>query len=399
MKPPAILMGLVIGAAVVCSHAGGADPVVPGFSVEPYAAAAWPAWMSFDRQAGVLYTGVEAGSPVRIWRIAAGGAPVEEYGADPILDPDAVLHDAAGFVADPGAVLVGGRSGGLPEIWAILPDPAQTVVGVFGPSNEWTNISDMEFDSSGRLLFGDENGTTGRVLAAEPGQAPAELFPVNGRVAALEVDAADRIYTSTFDGRVMIHAADGSVVADPFLEGLGDRILPIAIGKGGPWGTDLYTVNQHSGELIRADMTADTTVVGVGFDGFLADFEFGPDGALYVSDLLGTIWRIAPEASTAIGGPDGGRAQPRLVISHASPVRPPTAVTFGLPRAGRALLRVYDVRGRAVRTLIDGVIGAGDHAARWDGRDSAGHPVPAGIYFYRLEAGSEMRASRVLLLH
>ena len=87
--------------------AGYAAPTVPGAVVEPYATAAWPAWMSLDETSGILYTGVETGPPARIWRIADGGTPYAGYGAVPILDPDAVLHDGAGWLSGgAGAVLV-----------------------------------------------------------------------------------------------------------------------------------------------------------------------------------------------------------------------------------------------------------------------------------------------------
>ena len=139
---------LIALASVAATSRGHAELVVPGASVEPYATAAWPAWLSFDQQSGALYTGVETGPATEIWHIGAGGGAANPYGSAPILDPDAVLHDATGAMTGaPGSVLVGGRTGGTPQIFGILPDPPQTVVSVFGPSSEWTNIGDMEFDS------------------------------------------------------------------------------------------------------------------------------------------------------------------------------------------------------------------------------------------------------------
>ncbi|HWN82193.1 MAG TPA: FlgD immunoglobulin-like domain containing protein, partial [Candidatus Udaeobacter sp.] len=209
------------------------------------------------------------------------------------------------------------------------------------------------------------------------------------------VDSTGRIYTSTFDGKVRIHAADGSVVSDPFLSGLGNRLLPIALGNGGPWGTDLYTVNQFTGELIRANAFADTTVIGTGFDGFLIDFEFGPDGALYVSDLgLGRIWRIAPTTTDVAAVP----AALGLRIEHPNPARAPFPIRYTLPAAGPARLRIYDLQGRSVRTLVEGGAGAGEHRTDWDGRDGAGQAMAAGVYWCRLEAGRATQASKILLL-
>ena len=394
----------LVGFALILSAASAAAaPTVPGALVEPYATASWPAWMSLDETSGVLYTGVETGPPARIWRIGSGGTPVAGYGAVPILDPDAVLHDGVGWMSA-GAVLVGGRGASGPELWAILPDGIETVVSVFGPPSDWTNLSDMEFDASGRLLFGEENGQNGRMFVSSgPGDPPVELFAVSGRLGGLEVDAEDRIYTSTFDGRVRVHSADGGVLHDPLLSGLGNRILPIGVGRGGAWGTDLYTVNQHTGEFLRADLAGNVTVVGTGFDGILIDFEFGPDEALYVTDLgLGLIWRITFEDTAGLPAEDGSAVRAELRITHANPVRPPAAVSYALPVSGEVKLRVFDVHGRWVRTLDHRQAAAGTHTAAWDGRDAAGRPAPAGTYFYRLDAhlGAHLdtRTSKVLLL-
>jgi hypothetical protein len=87
-----------------------------------------------------------------------------------------------------------------------------------------------------------------------------------------------------------------------------------------------------------------------------------------------------------------------LVTGFASispnPFRPSTQVSFGLRTAGNVKLRVYDVAGRSVRTLVNGHLGAGNRLATWNGRDDAGRPLAAGTYYLKLEAPdkSETRA-------
>jgi len=63
-----------------------------------------------------------------------------------------------------------------------------------------------------------------------------------------------------------------------------------------------------------------------------------------------------------------------------NPANPGTAISYDLPRATRLVLRVVDVRGRVVRTLVDGWRPAGAHRAFWDGRDQAGRAVASGRY-------------------
>ena len=71
---------------------------------------------------------------------------------------------------------------------------------------------------------------------------------------------------------------------------------------------------------------------------------------------------------------------------------------FTLPSPARTTLRVYDVRGRLVRTLIDGTLLAGPQRVRWDRRDGAGLPADAGLYFYDLRSARERRTGRVVLV-
>jgi hypothetical protein len=57
-----------------------------------------------------------------------------------------------------------------------------------------------------------------------------------------------------------------------------------------------------------------------------------------------------------------------------------------LPARAPVHLQIFDVRGRLVRTLVDGEREPGEHVAHWDGRNAAGAEVAAGIYFARLSA-------------
>ena len=75
-----------------------------------------------------------------------------------------------------------------------------------------------------------------------------------------------------------------------------------------------------------------------------------------------------------------------LVLSQnvPNPFNPETKINFALPAAGAVALRVYDVRGAVVRTLVAGELEPGYHEYLWDGRSDAGGRVPSGVYFYRL---------------
>jgi len=60
----------------------------------------------------------------------------------------------------------------------------------------------------------------------------------------------------------------------------------------------------------------------------------------------------------------------------------------------RTTLTIYNILGHEVRTLVDEDQGPGSYTVNWDGRDSEGHSVPSGVYFYRLVRGGTSMGSR-----
>ncbi len=84
--------------------------------------------------------------------------------------------------------------------------------------------------------------------------------------------------------------------------------------------------------------------------------------------------------------------------NYPNPFNPSTTFSFTLPIDKEISVRIYDVTGRMVRTLIDGEwYAAGTHQATWDGHADSGSPVASGTYLYTLEYGN-FRQSRTMLL-
>lgn len=93
-----------------------------------------------------------------------------------------------------------------------------------------------------------------------------------------------------------------------------------------------------------------------------------------------------------------GRQGLTLSNCQPNPFAEITEVRYGLGVAAHVTLRIYDLAGRAVKTLVVGRQDAGDHAVLWDGRDDIGRRVACGVYFYRLEVGSLTRARKIVVL-
>jgi hypothetical protein len=88
----------------------------------------------------------------------------------------------------------------------------------------------------------------------------------------------------------------------------------------------------------------------------------------------------------------------RLAAPRPSPSRGPATMFYSIApaEAGQVTVRVYDVTGRAVRTLFEGERRSGEYEARWDGADESGAAARSGIYFARLEAGGRRLTQRIV---
>ncbi|MCK4353391.1 T9SS type A sorting domain-containing protein [candidate division WOR-3 bacterium] len=73
-------------------------------------------------------------------------------------------------------------------------------------------------------------------------------------------------------------------------------------------------------------------------------------------------------------------------------------IPYSLARASNVSLKVYDVAGRVVRTLVNGRMLRGKYIAKWDSRDRDGKSMPAGVYFYRLVVDGKSIGTRKLVL-
>ena len=85
------------------------------------------------------------------------------------------------------------------------------------------------------------------------------------------------------------------------------------------------------------------------------------------------------------------------VANYPNPFNPSMVIRYTLPEAAGVRLRIYDMLGQHVRTMVDAGQGAGMHSVVWDGRDALGRMVSTGLYFYRLEAGQNVAVRKMIL--
>jgi flagellar hook assembly protein FlgD len=74
-----------------------------------------------------------------------------------------------------------------------------------------------------------------------------------------------------------------------------------------------------------------------------------------------------------------------------------THIFYAVPLATHARLSIYNIRGRALRTLVADWVDAGYHSVVWDGRCDSGDRVAPGLYFIRLSASDSHRTTKIVL--
>ena len=121
------------------------------------------------------------------------------------------------------------------------------------------------------------------------------------------------------------------------------------------------------------------------------------------ANARGTVRSGGGQLGDALNDPAGSSvAMPKEgYLASPNPVRRSTTVRFGMPEAARTRIVVYDVAGRIVTNLVDGIVAAGHHtAALGVGRETG---VSTGVYFLRMEAqgvesGARFRQTRKIVV-
>ncbi len=133
----------------------------------------------------------------------------------------------------------------------------------------------------------------------------------------------------------------------------------------------------------------------------LVFFSFGFEGISDAGTRSTIMQRIFNYMDATVGVASAeGEVPPSFALApnQPNPFNPETRFTLHVDREERASLVIFDLGGRVVRTIWEGVLPSGESSFTWDGRDDKGVPVPSGVYFARLAAGERMETRKVTLL-
>ncbi|MBN1997839.1 endo-1,4-beta-xylanase, partial [candidate division KSB1 bacterium] len=88
----------------------------------------------------------------------------------------------------------------------------------------------------------------------------------------------------------------------------------------------------------------------------------------------------------------------KLEQNYPNPFNPTTKIEFSIPESAKTSLKIYDILGREVATLVNKNLTAGVYNITWDAKNSDGSQIVSGTYFYRLAAGNFLITQKMIFL-
>ncbi len=302
----------------------------------------------------------------RVIAVDAGGNESDPSNVDSAIATDLPPAAPTGLVAAPGA-----GEGEIDVSWDVSPDPdfdhyrleRNTDAG-FGPGTDPFDLPEPVFHDSG-LVPGETYYY--RVLAVDAGGNPSDPSNVDSAVATDLAPAAPTGLTA------VAGASEGDVEV--------------------AWDANLELDLDHY--RLERDTTA---VFGVGTVSVDVATEEHLDSGLSAGTYYYRVLAVdaganesAPSDTVSVTLEQTGVDE--NLVASVSLVRPnpftiQTAIHYTVPTEGAPVtLKLYDIRGRLVRTLVDRTESGGAYEAAWDGRDGTGRTVASGVYFARVSIG------------
>lgn len=88
----------------------------------------------------------------------------------------------------------------------------------------------------------------------------------------------------------------------------------------------------------------------------------------------------------------------RLLGNSPNPFNQNTTIRYLLANTEKVSLKIYDISGKLIKTLIEGYKGPGEHSITWYGRDNKGNQVPSGVYFARFSVGDFAESKKMIFI-
>ncbi len=291
---------------------------------------------------------------------------------------------------------------------------------------------DLGLDSLGNLhaVYCDNNDANLKLITSVSNVwQPPEIVDSSSAVAghcgmAVQPNGSEEISYRKLDTGALWYAGSESlpdwyvktVYKTPSNAGL---FTSLAIGPDGRLGSAFYAFDDYghkdirvlviSGDTIGSVRSAITEVASQSDDAIHMDLAISNDGQWYISyrnSIETALYcAVAHDVVTGIfdGNDDKGPPEPgnyvfELNQNVPNPFNPTTSIAYSIPKDGWVSLKIYNVAGHLIKTLVDEWQCSGTHKIIWEGRDNRSVNVASGIYFVVLRTSKHTQTRKLVLL-
>ncbi|RKY90738.1 MAG: hypothetical protein DRQ13_12240, partial [Ignavibacteriae bacterium] len=125
---------------------------------------------------------------------------------------------------------------------------------------------------------------------------------------------------------------------------------------------------------------------------------------LYLADSLGNSRGGGRTLITSVEADDTKSFIPEseiLINNYPNPFNPNTIIAFTIPydlTNSFTELKIYNLQGRLIKTLVNEVLPAGNYLSKWDGKNENGNQVASGVYIYNLKIAHRQKSGKMTLM-
>ena len=253
-------------------------------------------------------------------------------------------------------------------------------IAIDGEGNKWIGTSGggvSKFDGTDWTTYTDQDGLGG-----------SDVVDIAAEDNGVVWFATKRGGISKFDGTNW-KTFKYEDVLDAYL----NYVTSIVIDdEGNKWFGSVYGVYKYDG----TSWTTYHTESGLINDGVYST-AIDVDGNIWFG-TGGGVSMLKPETSTTVKDENEIPVEFALHQNYPNPFNPTTTIEYSLPKRSQVTLKIFNILGQRVRTLIDESKSIGEYSMQWDGMNDEGISMSSGIYFYHLQAGKFSQTRKMLLL-
>lgn len=239
--------------------------------------------------------------------------------------------------------------------------------------------------------------TPGVFLSTDDGISWDSLGLVNVNVRAIAAvhngSGDSSIFAGTTNG--IFRSTNGGLSWDTVNTGIPDTIVrALAVSPNGTGGNNLFA-GTDSGVFLSTNNGDKWTSVNTGFTNTTCVMVFSVSGTYLFAGTNNGVWR-RPLSEMITEVERLSAVLPMhfsLDQNYPNPFNPATIISFSLPSKSFVSLKVFDIIGKEVATIVSEEMSAGNHSRQWNAAN-----ISSGIYFCQMQAGSFVETKKLVLL-